>query len=840
MKNLDSFISRIKSAFCAFFHSSAKGSNLSLFHKKAILFSLLIVLLFTIQQGASAADYHLSSSSGDDGRSAVEAQNPDTPWQSISKLNEFFSQIRPGDRVLFKRGDSFFGSIQVDASGIFLGTYGSGDLPVITSLKTIHQWVDHGGGIFYSTLDDIQSEDLAIVLLDGKLQEMGRYPNSDASNGGYLYNTAVSPESLTGPEIPFNATGGEVVMRKNNWIIDRFQIKSQTVNTLVFTNDSTYPTVKGYGYFIQKHLETLDHFGEWYFDIPTKRLYVFFGNKAPENHVVEAAMLENLVVTKDKTLRIGIKLEELNLKGANSNIVDVNHTINFQLSNCQLSYSGKDGIYLYATPNAVIEGNTLNYCLNNSIFFWHGGTQAQVVRNRISYTMPFAGMSQNSDLNGIGIYLAADSDGSIIGENQLFHTGYTGIYFGGDGVTVTKNLIDDFCKLKFDGGAIYTNSQNLPDRNHIDRVVDHNIVLNGNASPYGTPSEAEILIEGIYLDDNSRGLSITNNTIANVNGRGIYLHNARSTKIEGNILFNNRYGVYLSHDQLGNPIRDVVIQGNHFLAKKKNQRFIGISSILDDVDSIGSINNNYYLAPFSERFMFQDLSLAGGKNIVAERSLANWSTCHGFDSLSTYSDFSLSEQKIVSKELIKSTDFSSGSSLIAGTYHGMSSWIESGSNAATLRVLPDQTAATTLFIQIGKVAAGEFFWVETEAKAAKADWRIGVSLERSKSQAGFPSTLAFSNHGRMLSSTLNSEHESVVLSVPAEAGELFLNSINIYKTRTAPVSIEDKIFFWYNYSNVPVTIPLTGEFIDGKRKLYSTSIEIPPYSAKILVKKENR
>ena len=58
----------------------------------------------------SAAKYYFSSQSGDDSRTSLQAQNPATPWKTLNKLNTFMN-LQPGDSVLFKRGETFYGTL---------------------------------------------------------------------------------------------------------------------------------------------------------------------------------------------------------------------------------------------------------------------------------------------------------------------------------------------------------------------------------------------------------------------------------------------------------------------------------------------------------------------------------------------------------------------------------------------------------------------------------------------------------------------------------------------------------------------------------------------------------
>src|SRR6058998_2219641 len=109
--------------------------------------------IFTITLGikANATNYYFSSSQGDDSRSSSQAQNSSTPWKSIDKLNSFLSSIKAGDQILFKSGDTFYGSISTTKSGtssapITFSSYGSGAKPVITGLTTVSSWTSLGNG----------------------------------------------------------------------------------------------------------------------------------------------------------------------------------------------------------------------------------------------------------------------------------------------------------------------------------------------------------------------------------------------------------------------------------------------------------------------------------------------------------------------------------------------------------------------------------------------------------------------------------------------------------------------------------------------------------------------
>src|SRR5690606_28289636 len=296
----------------------SKPRNRTIFKKtniimKTLVFKLLMVLVLSATvDSAYATDYYFSSTSGNDSHSASQATNQATPWKSIDKLNSVMGSLKPGDRILFKRGDVFYGSIRLNKSGaqgrpITFGAYGNGAKPVITSLVTLNNWVHVGNGI-YESHNPALGADLNVVLIDNKIQEMGRYPNSNAAHSGYLTiestngNNSVSNGQLSSGT---NWQGAEIVIRKSHWTIDRHPVNSHSGNTIIFQPVSgTYKPVRNYGFFIQDHIKTLDKYGEWYYNRSSKKLSVYFGSKAPSSATVQAAVSDNLVTNSSKVEHI--------------------------------------------------------------------------------------------------------------------------------------------------------------------------------------------------------------------------------------------------------------------------------------------------------------------------------------------------------------------------------------------------------------------------------------------------------------------------------------------------------------------------------------------------------
>jgi hypothetical protein len=117
---------------------------------------LLTILLF-FSLNVQATVYYVSFTDGDDSRSAGQAQNSATPWKTIAKVNAMQSTFAPGDYILFKRGDVWYGETLSPAKNgtagnvVTYAAYGAGARPKFSGATTISAWTSLGGNLYVST-----------------------------------------------------------------------------------------------------------------------------------------------------------------------------------------------------------------------------------------------------------------------------------------------------------------------------------------------------------------------------------------------------------------------------------------------------------------------------------------------------------------------------------------------------------------------------------------------------------------------------------------------------------------------------------------------------------------
>ena len=72
---------------------------------------ILITIFLLSAIWSNATNYYFSNTTGDDSRTSTQAQNPATPWKTLSKLNSFWSSLNAGDSVFFQRGNTYYGTV---------------------------------------------------------------------------------------------------------------------------------------------------------------------------------------------------------------------------------------------------------------------------------------------------------------------------------------------------------------------------------------------------------------------------------------------------------------------------------------------------------------------------------------------------------------------------------------------------------------------------------------------------------------------------------------------------------------------------------------------------------
>ncbi|NDP27594.1 MAG: T9SS type A sorting domain-containing protein, partial [Flavobacterium sp.] len=607
---------------------------------------LLPILIFLLScTTVSATDYYISSS-GNDANNGISIS---TPWKTITKVNSKFSTLNPGDKILFNRGDAFYGSLVISKSGasgspITIGAYGAGEKPIITGFTNVTAWTNLGSNIWESTNAVSTLSTCNMVVVNGANTPRGRYPNS----GYFPYQTFSGNTSITSSSInsaTADWTSAEVVIKKHRWIIDRNPIISHSGGTLTYKPSSYYYGRNDWGFFIQNDVRTLDTTNEWYYNPSTNKISIY-SISPPKD--VKVATVDTLVFTNEKSY---LTFDNILFTGSNTSSIWNKNSRYVTVQNCDFTYSGTDAFHGENWGNSTyltIRKCSFDQTNNDAIICKTSYSNAKIQNNIIRNTGMIAGMGGSGDDTYSAILLTSSAN-SLIEGNEVDSTGYNAIHFPGynsgsvDNTIVTKNFVNYFNLIKDDGGGIYTHTAGSG------KVISYNIVLNGIGNNDGMDASYAATKEamGIYIDRNyeTSGVSVLNNTIENAANSGIFLNGTHDITIRNNTIYNNTFSGFRASDgESGDIVEDILFKNNIVIAKGDNQlgRYVGAENTNAAIFNNQACDSNYFANPIANSNIFR-VQLGSPTWVWTIYNLSSFHTYSGQEGNSTKTSLTANE-----------------------------------------------------------------------------------------------------------------------------------------------------------------------------------------------------
>ena len=822
-------------------------------------FVLFIGASFT----ASAKNYYVAAN----GNNANAGTSSSAPWQTISKVNSFFTSIVAGDSILFRRGDTFYGAIVVGKSGssgkpIVISAYGTGNKPIITGFVTPSSWTNVSTGVYQAYIPGAKST-LNTVTLNNTAQALGRYPNADAANGGYLnYESSSGSTSITDNQLTTstNWVGAEVVIRKKLWVLDRGKITAHSGGTLTFsnTNGSTYTATNGYGYFMQNDPRTLDRLGEWYYKTSTQYLQMYFGTATPSSYAVKVSCIDTLLIMVSKSY---ININNISFEGANGNAIYGSSGSYVNIQTCDFNNNGVGAINAQSISNLLIENCTINNSLSNAIVASSpSGSNITISGCIVKRTGALPGMGQSNGNSYKGI--SASTTNLLIENNTVDTSGYVGIDWQGSNVNVRYNVVNYFDFIKDDAGGIYTyasGSDASPGTVYTNRTVSNNIVMNGAGAPNGRNS-ATLFVTGIYLDGRTMNVDVLNNTVFNNGKNGIHCNNPQGVTIRGNTSYNNLNAVSIMRWANLGVIRNLSIKNNILYPKLSTQRALyycnsGLNeptttTINSALSNLGAIDSNTYNMVNTTGFNFEVYTTTGGALIqTSPYSLEAWKALttkdpKGKKPMKVPTDYAVNT-------LVSTNKFLNGLFLTSVT--GISvygtgttgTWDNTGKIVGgSLKVSFSSPAAnkySSLISAIGAVSSAKKYVLRFSTYGTTEQGIVRGYIRKSASPYNnlVPTqTKSFGigrkDHEFLFNAPTTDAAASFVIELEQMSGTTYIDNIEFYEVSASLYDIESQLRFEYNATKVAKTISLGATYtgVDGTNY---TSITLQPFTSIILV-----
>lgn len=844
-------------------------------YKTNYIATLLIMLLLSPVLSYSS-NYYLSNN-GSDKNSGI---TPAAPWKTIEKLNSHFGAIQPGDSIFFRRGDHFYGSIIISRSGapgkpIVITAYDKGTPPVITGLTTLAGFTKKENGIWQAPAP-LAKSNLNMVMLNGMPQRIGRYPNTSAADGGYLrYETFTGNTAITDNELTdkINWNGAEIVIRKNLWTAERCKVTGQNDKTITYTYavkslntiepPRLYNGTKGFGYFFQNDYKTLDETGEWFFDSTNSSLCMFFGKTDPAASTVQVSTIDTLVNISDKKY---IKFNNLTFEGANMSGIYSRNGSNITIQYCNFNNIGAKAIHCWNSADVTIDHVNTNWVLSNAIQVRSGKQNNITITNcAVKNTGLFIGMGSFFDDRDYKAVYASANDHVLIENNIVDSTGLTGIQFQGSNALVKNNVIKHFCTQLDDGAGIYTWIEIEKEKQeavYSDRQVINNIILYG----YGTGSQqragAMPKAEGIYCDGGTMNVSIQNNTIAFVSNKAFACNNPVNISFTNNTCYNNGGGWGAARTSAGNELKNLEVTNNIFYATNDNQSLVnflytGLNkpapiTIWEAIQMIGTIDNNYYNTTNPAAFNYSYSQEAGGPfTYPSPLSFDNWKELTRQDAHSKLPAKLVASyhlKNVMGANMVNDGDFENATNkakIFGANTSGNVDRSARVKGKGSLKIefsKPEANRYGIIHDAVGSITAGKKYLLRFKTTGTSECGIVRAYLRKTE----FPYTnlvapqkdiygITEKMHEFLFDVKTSEAAASFVIEIEKNSGTTYIDDVELYEANANFTDMNKAVRFEYNETNEPISVQLNDNYIGVDGKEYSGSIQLPPFSGKILI-----
>ena len=602
---------------------------------------LLVFILLAYSCTICSQNIYVSNTGNDAGLGTIGS-----PYRTIAKVNA----IAGANAVVFlDKGSIWNETVQPKANNISYKYYGTGAKPKISGYTNVSSWTLVSTGIYSASVNAKYNSNL--LTIDGVPQAIGRWPNADSVNGGFLIYNYIGNTQITNSLFAANNwVGSTVCIRKEGYILERDSVTSQSLGSLNYVGRQTNnpagggitvhtPGSAGYGAFLENSILTLDRFGEWYFNKSSNTLNVFFGANNPNSYVTKIATIDTLANINSRT---GISFDGIAFEGSNGFSICGINANTVTIINCDMDGCGGNSIHLWNAPNVTINSNNIRNSMNAGIVAWATNQTGITIKyNNVQQTAVFPGNSGfYTDADRTAIYANYKGTG-LVRHNRIDTTGYKVIQFQGSNVVVDSNYINYYCFVTDDGGGIYT-YQRVADTN---RVVKDNIVIYGIGAPYGNSGNGTHA-EGIYLDGSASNVYTYNNTVAYVINRGLYSNDPVNNIFRNNTCYmtfgwassQHDYGSISGYRNVGNiyfySAKPVNNDQNYFNNGINNPATTPFAATIQSaLNQMGVIDSNYYHIKTDNVFFWYwaFYTTPSSFTYVRNNTLAFWQSYSGKD-----------------------------------------------------------------------------------------------------------------------------------------------------------------------------------------------------------------
>lgn len=384
------------------------------------------------------------------------------------------------------------------------------------------------------------------LIVQGSPQELARWPNPGAPEGGWLRIGTVT-DYVGGHEITLPP---EAVVRARTWRNHdqiwtfgywRFDWADAWEPTYRWAEDRTtmmvprmrdgFTPAQGRRFYFANVPEELDRPGEWWLD-QERGVVVYWPRQplAPGDAVI-TALEEPLFHVRNAS---DITFGNLVLRDGSGHGIDAAGGSNLTLENVEIRGFAKYGVRADQIPGTTVRRSHFRDLGESALFLSAGDRASLTSGNAVVEDNVFERFGQIRRTYKPGV--ALHGVGARIRHNRFYDATHSGIILNGNDHLIEAN---DFQKLGTetgDAGAVYMGRD----------VTMRGVVVRGNwfrdLGQTVVTESAFTEVMGLYLDDLWSGTTVENN-IFQVDGTGLMIGGGRDNIVTGNLFLNCRISI---------------------------------------------------------------------------------------------------------------------------------------------------------------------------------------------------------------------------------------------------------------------------------------------------------
>lgn len=503
---------------------------------------------------SSVGDAVFVSPTGSNGNEGTYEQ----PLQSINEAFKLAQKKRYGQIYLMGgEYDLSEESVRIDAqySGISLSAY-DGQIPVLVGAKKIEgefilseneKIPDSARGKVYeiklsecgiAELDTYSSANEADAsyyeLFDEKTQtQLARWPND---TWAYTGEVADGVATISGRKFKSNAP--HIESWKNaaeamssgyfrlDYTYDTSEIESVDAenSTITLKNSLSRGMISNKRYYVYNLIEELDASGEYYIDTQENKLYYYPKADIDESTLYLSYNTQPLISIAHGTR--DVKIEGITLKYTRGNAIVAADNIdgvesnlennenypdsvtNISITGCDISYTGKVGVYLKGAKNCIVDSCNISHTGTTGVYMAGGQKNSLTQSGSMVYNCDISDAGRIKRSYSGGIYFRGT--GLTAKNNYIHDIPHTAIFFYGPENEVSYNRLYNICYECYDSGAIYTGGN----RTWYGNKINNNIIRGVRNHIFNKDSSK---LQAIYLDDLMCGVEVKKNIFVDCN-----------------------------------------------------------------------------------------------------------------------------------------------------------------------------------------------------------------------------------------------------------------------------------------------------------------------------------